>query len=315
MALRVAVTLRIFDFIDSGHRTLPSLIDAVDAHAQMLEKLLDHLCFIDVLRLTDDRYELTTVGSLLVRKNDAIGTTAALDLASVAGKLEMAVTELLHAVRTGETVCQGFFGEDVWRHLNSGSYTDADMEVFATGSRVPDLDFLVEGFDWANVGHVVDVGGNTGTVVQALLDRYVTLHATVIDLQCFTGLARQLLARFSARCKVRTQSFFDPLPEGGDVYLLSAILSDWPAQDASRILRNCVHAAGSGGRVVVSELHLNGYFLDPAQPTRTDLLLAASMHAPDRPIEEIMELADAVGLKHVATTKSRIRSILEFRCR
>lgn len=315
MALRVAVTLRVADFISLGHTTLESLIAVVDAHPRMLRKLLDHLCFVGVLRLADDSYELTGVGSLLVRDRDAVGITAALDLAGVTGKVDMAIIELLHAVRTGETVCEGSFGEDVWQHLDSGAYTDASMEVFSTGSRVPELEFLVEGFDWSSAGRVVDVGGNTGAVVQALLDRYATLCATLIDLPCFTRPARQRLARFGERCEVRSQSFFDPLPDDGDVYLLSAVLSDWPAEKVTRILRNCAHATAGGGRVVVSELHLTGELLDPAQPTRTDLFLAASVHAPDRPVEEITELADAAGLEHVATNRSYLRSILEFRCR
>jgi hypothetical protein len=46
------------------------------------------------------------------------------------------------------------------------------------------------------------------------------------------------------------QSFFEPLPTGGDLYLLKNVLSDWPDPEAITILRRCAEAARPSGRVV-----------------------------------------------------------------
>ena len=46
-------------------------------------------------------------------------------------------------------------------------------------------------------------------------------------------------------------SFFDEVPAGGDVYVLSWILHDWPDEEAEAILRNCRRAMGAGARLVV----------------------------------------------------------------
>ena len=47
------------------------------------------------------------------------------------------------------------------------------------------------------------------------------------------------------------QSFFDPLPTGGDVYLLKSVLADWPDREALTILERCAEAARPSGRVVL----------------------------------------------------------------
>ena len=42
--------------------------------------------------------------------------------------------------------------------------------------------------------------------------------------------------------------FLEPVPAGGDTYLLSLVLHDWPDQQAARILANIAAAGGSGTR-------------------------------------------------------------------
>lgn len=41
---------------------------------------------------------------------------------------------------------------------------------------------LVAAYDWEALGHVVDVGGGTGTLLIALLTAYPALRGTVLDL-------------------------------------------------------------------------------------------------------------------------------------
>jgi len=67
--------------------------------------------------------------------------------------------------------------------------------------------------------------------------------------------ARHYLAGrgLDGRCEIVGQSFFDPLPAGADVYLLSRVIHDWDDAAASTILRRCAEAAGSTGRVLMIE--------------------------------------------------------------
>lgn len=49
------------------------------------------------------------------------------------------------------------------------------------------------------------------------------------------------------RCQIIPGSFFDSVPTGGDVYMLSRILHDWPDEKAKLILDNCRKAIRDNG--------------------------------------------------------------------
>ena len=60
-------------------------------------------------------------------------------------------------------------------------------------------------------------------------------------------------AGVSARCEVLGGSFFDSVPEGGDAYLMKAILHDWDDDAAVKILSNIRSAIAPGGKLLLLE--------------------------------------------------------------
>jgi hypothetical protein len=73
----------------------------------------------------------------------------------------------------------------------------------------------------------------------ALLRDQTHLHGTVLDLPHVADEARAAIddAGLSDRCRFVAGSFFDEVPAGADVYVLSAILHDWGDEPCGRILR------------------------------------------------------------------------------
>ncbi len=49
-------------------------------------------------------------------------------------------------------------------------------------------------------------------------------------------------------------SFFERVPSGGDAYLLSHIIHDWPEEQCLTILGNCRRAMNLGGRLLIIEM-------------------------------------------------------------
>jgi hypothetical protein len=88
------------------------------------------------------------------------------------------------------------------------------------------------------------------------------------------------------------RSFFDPLPAGADLYLLSRVLNDWPDPDATAILRRCAEAVNATGRVIViggvSADGNTGHGLSP------ELVLVGGV---TRSMERFRELAGEAGLE------------------
>jgi len=68
--------------------------------------------------------------------------------------------------------------------------------------------------------HIVDVGGGSGTIMAALLDRNPRLRGTILELAYVVPRARTLLAEqgLSSRCEVVEGDFFKAVPEA-DIHI------------------------------------------------------------------------------------------------
>ena len=295
MAVRVAATLRVADHIAAGVRTAEELALAVRADPDALERLLSFLAVRGVfVRDGDGRFSLTGLGEAL-REDHPAGKRKLLDIDGL-GRAELSFIRLLHSVRTGEAAFPKQFGRTFWEDLaadpgRAGAF-DRWMAVNVE-RRLPDL---VGGYDWASLGHVVDVGGGDGSLLIALLTRYPQLRGTILDLDTTAEAAREALraAGLADRGKAVAGSFFDPLPAGADGYLLSWILHDWADEPARRILRRCAQAAGEHGRVIVAESIRS----DGRSPhTGMDLRMLAFYGGKERSVAQLDALAADAGLR------------------
>ena len=55
-------------------------------------------------------------------------------------------------------------------------------------------------------------------------------------------------AGVAARCRIEAGDFFERVPSGGDVYVLSQIVHDWDDERAGQMLRGCRAAMAPGAR-------------------------------------------------------------------
>ncbi|MEU6713530.1 methyltransferase [Nonomuraea sp. NPDC046802] len=140
---------------------------------------------------------------------------------------------------------------------------------------------------WSGVRHVVDAGGGVGALPAEVLRANAGVRATLVDLPDTVARGRRFLAErgLDGRCEFAGQSFFDPLPKGGEVYLLSAVLHDWGHEPATAILRRCAEAAGETGRVVIVESHGTSGD-DPGMFAEMDLRMLALSGGCERSIED-----------------------------
>ena len=190
MALRVAATLRLADFMpDDGTgdgAVLKNLAARAGADPEALARMLRHLVAHGVF--TEPR-----PGQFAANRTAALlrtGEPAAvwLNLDGFGGQMDLAFTGLAHTVRTGEPAWEQVFGQPFWDWLDanpamSASF-DATMAVDAGNAAVAD------GYDWTTVRHVADVGGGTGTLIAEVLRRNPRLRGTLADLPETAALLR-----------------------------------------------------------------------------------------------------------------------------
>ncbi|WP_335936592.1 methyltransferase [Streptomyces sp. PTD5-9] len=311
MAVRVAATLRLADHIAAGRHTARELAGAVGAHAEALERLLRYLSVRGVLDRDDTtgHYSLTALGQPL-RDDHPAGIRAWFDIEG-GGRGELSFVELLHSVRTGEAAFPVLYGRPYWEDLTADPDRAASFNKLLgddVASRAPGV---VAGFDWASLGHVIDVGGGDGSLLTALLRANPGLRGTVVDLPDAALTAKESFAAsgLGDRADAVAGSFFDPLPAGAGGYVLSLVLHDWDDEAATAILRRCGEAAGPTGSVfVIESIGPDG----DAPHTGMDLRMLCVYGARERGVAEFAELAGAAGLQVVAVHPAGPSAIIQL---
>jgi hypothetical protein len=145
----------------------------------------------------------------------------------------------------------------------------------------------LESVDWRGDELVVDVGGGSGSLLVALLERHPGMRGIVFDLPETVRDSRAL----GERCTFVEGSFFESVPRG-DVHVLATILHDWDDRSARQILGTVRAAAGE--RLVLLESVIEpGNLPDGAK--WLDLLMLAIAGGRERTTQQWQELLGGTG--------------------
>ncbi len=314
MALRVAATLRLADHIAAGSDSVEALATQTDTDPAALTRLVAHLVTVGVL--TDDgtgELSLTELGAQLRSDHPGEGR-AWLDMTGAVGRGDLAAVHLLDTIRTGEPAYPlAYGGQGFWQDLGDDPELSRSLDDLM-GSRLRlEAPVLATGYEWGELGRIVDVGGGNGTLLVAILSAHPNLRGTLIELPGPAAQAVPVIAEagLSDRCEIVAGSFFDALPAGAGGYLLSGVLHNWDDEHALAILRRCAEAAGPSGRVLV--IHETA---ESGPSTEMDLRMLTYIGGRERTRAELETLAQRADLRlgaaHPLTT---YRTVVELRCR
>jgi 2,7-dihydroxy-5-methyl-1-naphthoate 7-O-methyltransferase len=307
--VHVAVTRRIAEHLAGGPRPIDELARAAGADSDALGRVLQHLASQGVFAQPEPgRFALNETARALLDPGARLG----LDLDGFGGRMAHAWGSLLAAVRTGAPAYHTVFGRPFWEDLQAHPAIAADFDaLMGPGHGRPDPDVLVSG-SWDSVRRVIDVGGGTGALLAEVLRAHPHVHGTLVDLPDTVARSAEVFRAAGVEGRVTTaaRSFFDPLPAGGDLYLLKSVLADWPDSHAAAILRRCAEAARPGGRVVL----VNGVSPDEDGEPSPALLMMVLLGGRERNLAQFRALAASAGLAVSATThKPSGRFLVECR--
>jgi hypothetical protein len=295
--LHVVAKLGVADLLAGGPRTGDDLARSTSTHPRALYRLLRAAASVGVL--AEDgagAFGLTALGQSL----RADHPQSVRGWAVFAGDPAFwgSWQHLGHSIATGKSAFERVHGMRFWeycaRHPEAGAMFDAAM----TSRSLAQRDAVVAAYDFAGGRTVVDVGGGAGTLLAAILGANPDARGILFDQpQVVAGADEALRAAGVAdRCAVVGGSFFEAVPEGGDVYLLKWIIHDWDDEPARAILRTCRRAMAPGAKLVLAE-RVVGPPNAPDPAKLGDLNMLVMLGGQERTADEFAALLEAAGFR------------------
>ncbi|MEU4657820.1 methyltransferase [Streptomyces sp. NPDC023723] len=304
-AVRVVATLRIPDLLDGGSAPADDLAARTGAEPDALRRVLRHLVTRGITAEPEPGvFAMTPLGKLL-GTGHASRLRDWLDLRGGLGRSDQAFSGLLDSVLTGRPAFDGLFGRDFWQDLAAEPERGAAFAALMSTQLRVVADEVAKAYAWDGVTHVVDVGGGNGRQLATILQAHPKLRGTLLDLPATTAQAAPVLAEAGVtdRVGVHPGSFFDPLPCGADLYLLSRVLHDWNDEKAAEILQRCAQALGDTGKLLIVEPVLDDE--EVAYPrTDVDLRMLVTLGGRERSLADFTALTAAAGLRAVTVGRT-----------
>lgn len=152
---------------------------------------------------------------------------------------------------------------------------------------------VVTAFDLSRFRRIVDLGGATGHLPMAALERYPAMEGAVFDLPAVIEVARDFTQ--GSRVELIAGDFFtDPLPPA-DLYALGRILHDW-SEDKIRRLLDKIHAAlPAGGGLLIAEKLMNDDLTGPVHVHMQSLNMLIGTEGRERSFPQYADLLQQAG--------------------
>ena len=236
--ITVAADLRISDALNEKPLDLHELANRVGANPDALGRLLRALISRGVFRRRrDGRYELTPLAHTLVW--DTPDSMAALARFIGSPQDREHWSHCIDAVRSGESVIPKLRGMEGFDWAESQPELSEVFNEAMTNFSELAVDAVTAAYDFTGYRTIVDVAGGHGRLLAGILAATPSATGVLFDLPHVVAGAEPMLRKHRAAERVRIVegSFFDAVPEGGDLYVLKNILHDWSDDKANRFSR------------------------------------------------------------------------------
>ena len=307
-----AAKLGIADHLSAGPRSAVELAGVTGTHAPSLHRLMRTLAGLGILTEGDgQRFALTSLGEAL--KTGAPGSARSTVLAFGAPGFWRSWEEMVYSLQTGKPGFDKVWGMPVFDYLAANPEAASHFSEAMVGFHGAEPPAVAAAYDFSGVTTLVDVGGATGNMLAAILSRHPSVRGVLFDRPHVVGEAPALLKAHGVneRVTIEAGSFFEGVPSGGDVYLLSHIIHDWTEEQCLTILGHCRAAMKPTARLLIVETVLP-MGDTPHQGKLQDMVMLVVPGGQERTEAEYAALLGKAGfrLNRVVPTES-VASVVE----
>jgi predicted O-methyltransferase YrrM len=257
----------------------------------------------------NDKFKLNSMGKYLLT-----GTSDSLRGTILGNGKEgyQAWGNLLYVVKTGESSFDYTFKMSAYSYLQENSEAAENFNEWMKETTREWIIPLFEAYDFSDVKTIVDVGGNIGTLTAVILKANPKMQAILFDKEDVVVGANKVLeeAGVADRCQIVGGNFFDSVPSGGDIYLISRVLLNWDDADAIKILKNCYQAMTPKDKLMVVDFMFPPGEISPLIGVNS-LHLLVMCGTVMRTEDEFYNLLSSAGFKvtNIRETKSPVSAI------
>lgn len=250
----IAAKLGLADLIAQGPRTAEDLAAQTGTHARSLYRVLRALASLGIFKEeADGRFSQTQLSETL--RSEVPGSMRWAAMVELGQEHFPAWGNVMHSVKTGEIAFDNLYKQDVWAYY---AQTPDDAQTFnrsMSGFTQVVNQAVLAGYDFSNIGKLVDVAGGVGSLLSNVLQAHPTIRGVLFDLPHVIAEAGPFFeqAGCADRCELVSGDFFQSVPEGGDVYMMKWIIHDWDDEKSITILRNIHQAMKADGRLLLLE--------------------------------------------------------------
>jgi len=297
-----AVSLGVFDLLESGPQELAQVAEKLDTPADPLERLLDACVGLKLLRRISSVYENEPVASAYLCRSSPTSLAGYILYSDSA--LFRLWAHLEDAIRENGPRWQQAFGTEgaIFDHFFRSPDAKNTFLQGMHGLGTLSSPAVVAAFPLARFRKMIDLGGGTGHLAIAACEKYPDLRATVFDLAQVIEVTRVHIAKSNnaqRRVDVMGGDFFqDALPEG-DLFGLGRIVHDWPESRVRPLLAKIFQRLAPGGAILLAEKLLKEDKSGPISAQLQSLNMLVCTEGKERTLSEYRRLLEEAGFSAV----------------
>lgn len=293
-----AAKLGIADLLKDGPKISEELANSTGTHARFLYRALRALASYGIFKeIEPNCFGLTPLAETLQS-----GVPGSMRNMAIHGGDEYnfyPFGKILYTLQTGKSAFHHFHGIGIFEYLTQHPDTGKDFDEAMTEYVSQMHISFAAAYDFSGVKRVVDVAGGHGTLIKSILKANPTMTGILFDRPSVIEGSRKSIeaAGLADRCDVVGGDFFESVPSGGDVYIVSSVIHGWNNEDSAKILRNCHRAMVDNGRLLLGELVIptgNEPFFGKIQDIN---LMIAADSGQERTKDDFQKLYEMSGFK------------------
>ena len=199
------------------------------------------------------KFSLTALAEPL--KSDAPGSVRASVLSITGDLFVIPWSKLRYSVETGKPSFDKHFGAPFFDHLGTDPEEAEWFHDMLIGVNYPDAPAVAAAYDFSPYTKIADIGGSTGHMLTTVLAGHPGTRGIVVDLKENQAGAEELIRSrgMAERVSFVTGNFFESIPAGCDLYLMSHVIHDWSEEQCLTILGNCHRAMSPASKLLIVE--------------------------------------------------------------